>query len=49
MANPAQNDFKNEKLATLWRQLSWSHNRTIMALKNTEEREYYAIWDGGNE
>lgn len=32
---------ENEKLATLWRQLSWSHNRTIMTLKTEEEREFY--------
>ena len=32
---------ENEKLATLWRQLSWSHNRAIMTLKSTEEREFY--------
>ncbi len=32
---------ENEKLATLWRQLSWSHNRLIMTLKNKEERMFY--------
>lgn len=31
----------NEKLATLWRELPWSHNRLIMTLKSTEEREFY--------
>ncbi|OQX11907.1 MAG: hypothetical protein BWK73_16440 [Thiothrix lacustris] len=31
----------NEKLATLWRELSWSHNRMIMTLKQPEEREFY--------
>ncbi len=31
----------DEKLATLWRQLSWSHNRRIMTLKAPEEREFY--------
>jgi predicted nuclease of restriction endonuclease-like (RecB) superfamily len=30
-----------EKLATLWRQISWSHNRRIMSLKTAEEREFY--------
>ena len=30
MADLTQNGLNNEKLATLWRQLSWSHNRTIM-------------------
>ena len=32
-----------EKLATLWRELSWSHNRRIMSLKTLEEREFYLI------
>ncbi len=32
---------KNEKLATLWRQISWSHNRRIMTLKTEEERKFY--------
>ena len=31
----------DEKLATLWRVLSWSHNRRIMSLKTAEEREFY--------
>jgi predicted nuclease of restriction endonuclease-like (RecB) superfamily len=31
----------NEKLATLWRELTWSHNRLIFALKSPEEREFY--------
>ncbi len=31
----------DEKLATLWRVLSWSHNRTIMTLKSQEAREFY--------
>lgn len=31
----------DEKLATLWRELPWSHNRLIMTLKSTEEREFY--------
>lgn len=29
------------KLATLWRELSWSHNRLIFPLKNEMEREFY--------
>ena len=29
------------KLATLWRELSWSHNRLIFPLKSEEEREFY--------
>jgi len=29
------------KLATLWRELSWSHNRIIFPLKTEEEREFY--------
>lgn len=32
---------EDEKLATLWRVLSWSHNRLIMTLKNREERAFY--------
>jgi predicted nuclease of restriction endonuclease-like (RecB) superfamily len=31
----------DEKLATLWRELSWSHNRLIMTLKTQEERAFY--------
>lgn len=31
----------NEELATLWRVLSWSHNRRIMTLKTQEERIFY--------
>lgn len=31
----------NEGLATLWRVLSWSHNRRIMTLKTEEERVFY--------
>jgi len=33
----------NEKLATLWRVLSWSHNRQIMSLKTSDEREFYLL------
>jgi len=29
------------KLATLWRVLSWSHNRLIMTLKSSQARSYY--------
>lgn len=32
---------EDEKLATLWRELTWSHNRLIMTLKSVEEREFY--------
>lgn len=32
---------EDEKLATLWRELSWSHNRLIMTLNTTEARRYY--------
>ena len=32
---------EDKKLATLWRELSWSHNRMIMTLKSSQEREYY--------
>jgi len=31
----------SEKLATLWRELSWSHNRLIMTLKNMDARAFY--------
>jgi predicted nuclease of restriction endonuclease-like (RecB) superfamily len=31
----------DEKLATLWRVLSWSHNRIIMTLKSDEARKFY--------
>ena len=32
---------ENEKLATLWREIPWSHNRRIMTIKTLEEREFY--------
>jgi len=32
---------KNEKLATLSRELSWSHNRLILPLANEQEQEFY--------
>ncbi len=32
---------EDEKLATMWRELSWSHNRLIMTCKTPEERTYY--------
>ena len=32
---------QDELLATLWRELSWSHNRMIMTLKDSEARKYY--------
>lgn len=31
----------NEKLATLWRELSWSHHKLIMPCQNEQERELY--------
>jgi len=31
----------NEKLATLSRELSWSHNILILPLANEEEQEFY--------
>ena len=34
---------EDTKLATVWRVLPWSHNRRIMTLKTTEEREFYAL------
>ena len=33
----------DDKLATLWRVLPWSHNRRIMSLKTPEEREFYLL------
>ena len=32
---------QDELLATLWRELSWSHNRMIMTLKDSEAGKYY--------
>lgn len=32
---------EDEKLATAWRVLSWSHNRLIMTLKNSSARAFY--------
>lgn len=34
---------EDTKLATLWRELQWSHNRRIMTLKTAEEREFYLL------
>ena len=34
--------YKDEpKLATLWRELSWSHHKLIMPCKTAQEREFY--------
>ena len=33
--------FSNEKLATLWQILSWSHYRELIKLKNINEIKYY--------
>ncbi len=33
----------NPKLASLGRELSWTHNRRIMSLKTAEEREFYLL------
>ncbi len=40
---------ENEKLSTLWAELSWSHNRRIMSLKTSEEREFYHLLENKNE
>lgn len=34
---------KDTKLASLGRELSWTHNRRIMSLKMLEEREFYLL------
>ncbi|VAW46032.1 hypothetical protein MNBD_GAMMA04-890 [hydrothermal vent metagenome] len=34
---------QDEKLASLGRELSWTHNRRIMSLKTPEEREFYLL------
>lgn len=34
---------QNEKLASLGRELSWTHNRRIMSLKTAEERGFYLL------
>ncbi len=34
---------QDEKLASLGRELSWTHNRRIMSLKTAEEREFYLL------
>lgn len=31
----------NPKLATLWREISWSHHKLIMPCKSEDEREFY--------
>jgi predicted nuclease of restriction endonuclease-like (RecB) superfamily len=33
----------NEKLATVLRELSWSHNLLLIPLKTAEQREFYAL------
>ena len=33
--------FKNEKVSTLWTQLSWSHYRVMFSIKNFDEIKYY--------
>jgi predicted nuclease of restriction endonuclease-like (RecB) superfamily len=34
----------NQKLATVWRELSWSHHRLIIPCKTSEEREFYMLF-----
>lgn len=34
----------NEKLATLWRELSWSHHKLIMPCKSAEEKKFYLLF-----
>ena len=34
---------EDEKLSTLWSEIPWSHNRRIMGLKSSEEREFYLL------
>ena len=34
---------QNEKLASLGREIPWSHNRRIMTIKTLEEREFYLL------
>lgn len=31
----------NEKLAALWREISWTHHKLVLPLKTAEEREFY--------
>ena len=33
--------FKDEKVSTLWTQLSWSHYRTMFSIKNFDKIKYY--------
>lgn len=33
--------FKNEKWSTLWTELSWSHYREVLSLKNINAIRYY--------
>ena len=59
MTNPAQNDFKNKNLATLWRQLSNSMSPAVISEYETklipkeilrdELNEFYAILEDGDE
>ena len=34
----------NEKLATLWRELSWSHHRLILPCRTQDEQEFYLLF-----
>lgn len=34
----------NEKLATVWRELSWSHHRLIIPCKTMEEQTFYVLF-----
>jgi hypothetical protein len=37
--------YKNdEKLSTVWAELSWSINRIIIGIKNPQEREFYLLY-----
>ena len=35
------NTFKDEKVATVWRQLTWSHCRILVSLNNIDKINYY--------
>lgn len=34
----------NEKLATVWRELSWSHHKLILPCKTIEEQTFYVLY-----
>ena len=40
---------ENEKLATLWTELSWSHHRRIMSPESAKKGELHTLREGADD